>query len=276
MSTSKATTNFEQEGTTQEIPQYNLWMILLMFLWPAAWFMFLIYIVTPLFWTPEPGEFLPTWIFITIATLGNAAELIVALVLLRREGYTLTLRGLRERARLRWPKGWKKWLLAIGVLVLVLALGMLLGPISKTVATIPGFIPPDWWPVISNPNVEVTSFQEMFPDVNLAGNYIFFIMFFIVYGLIFNAIGEELYYRSFLLPKMRAVFGSWDWVANGVLFALKHIYQRWIYLGILPGGLALAFVGGPIGSVYLSTVAHWVANYLFLFIMSIPVVFGGG
>ncbi len=276
MSTSKATTNFEQEGTTQKIPQYNLWMILLMFLWPAAWFMFLIHVVVPLFWTPEPGEFLPTWIFLTVAILGNGAELVVALVLLRREGYPLTLRGLRERARLRWPKGWKKWLLAIGVIVLAFALGMLLGPINKTVASIPGFIPPEWWPPISNPNLEITSVEGMFPDVTLACNWIFFFIMFFVYGGIFNIIGEELYYRSFLLPKMRAVFGSWDWVANGVLFALKHIYQRWVYIGILPGALACAVLGGPIGSVYLSMIAHWAGNFLMGVIMSIPVVFGGG
>ena len=276
MSTSEATTNFEQEGTTLEITQYNLWMILLMFIWPAAWFMFLIHVVVPLFWTPEPGKFLPTWIFLTVAILGNGAELIVALLLLRREGYPLTLRGLRERARLRWPKGWKKWLLAIGVIVLAFALSMLLGPINKTVASIPGFIPPEWWPPVSNPNVEVTSVEGMFPDVTLAGNWIFFIIMFFVYGGIFNIIGEELYYRSFLLPKMRRVFGSWDWVANGVLFTLKHIYQRWVFIGILPGALAFAFLGGPIGSVYLSMIAHWAGNYLIGVIMSIPVVFGGG
>ena len=170
MTASQITNNVEQEGTTQEISQYNLWMILLMFIWPAALFMFLIHIVVPLFWTPEPGKFLPTWIFLAVAILGNGAELVVALVLLRREGYPLTLRGLRERARLRWPKGWKMWLLAVGVMLLVIALSIMLGPVSKIVATIPGFIPSDWWPAISNPNAGATTVQEMFPDVTLAGN----------------------------------------------------------------------------------------------------------
>jgi membrane protease YdiL (CAAX protease family) len=276
MTSPSITSIFEEEETTKQIPQYNLWMILWMFIWPAAWFMFLIHVLAPLFWTPEPGTFLPTWIFLAVAILGNGAELVVALVLLRREGYPLTLSGLRERARLRWPQGWKKWLWAIGAMVLVIILSMLLGPVSQTVATIPGFIPPDWWPAISNPNAGATTVQEMFPDVTIAGNYLFFIILFFVYGLIFNTIGEELYYRSFLLPKMRAVFGRWDWVANGVLFALKHFYQRWIYIGLLPGGLALAFVGGPIGSVYLSTVGHWIANYALLLVLSIPAIFGGG
>ena len=276
MSTSQATTNLEQEGTAQEIPQYNIWMILFMFIWPAALFMFLIHVVVPLFWTPKPGEFIPTWIFFAVAILGNGAELVAALVLLRREGYPLTLRGLRDRARLRFPKGWKKWALALVVMVLVFWLSSLTGPINKTVASTPGFIPPEYWLPVTNPNAEVTGVEGVFPDVTLAGNWIFFIMFFIVYGVIFNIIGEELYYRSFLLPKMRGVFGRWDWVANGVLFTLKHIYQRWLYFGILPGALAMAFLAGPIGSVYLSMIFHWLGNNLMALIALTPVVFGGG
>jgi len=276
MSSSNAAIISEQEGTTQEIPQYNLWMTLFMFIWPAALFMFLIHVVVPLFWTPKPGEFIPTWIFIAVAILGNGAELVAALVLLRREGYPLTLRGLRERARLRFPKGWKKWALAITIMVIAFGLSALTGPINKTLASTPGFIPPDYWPPATNPNAEVTSIEGLFPDVTLSGNWIFFIIWFIVYGLVFNIIGEELYYRSFLLPKMRGVFGRFDWVANGVLFTLKHVYQRWVYFGIIPGALAMAFLAGPIGSVYLSMIAHYLGNNLMALIASIPVFFGGG
>jgi membrane protease YdiL (CAAX protease family) len=275
MSTSEAATNFEQERTILEIPQYNLWMILFMFIWPAALFMFLIRVVSPLFWTPKPGEFLPTWIFLTVAILGNGAELVVALVLLRREGYPLTLSGLRDRARLRWPKGWKKWALAIAVMVLAFAYRFLIEATGTNMASIPGFIPLKSFPPILNPNTEVTSIEGIFPDVTLAGNWIFFIIYFFVFGGI-NVIGEELYYRSFLLPKMKAVFGRWDWVANGVLFTLKHVYQRWLYIGILGGSLAMAFIGGPIGSVYLSIIYHWLANNLVFIIVLLPAIFGGG
>ena len=72
MSTAEPTTNIEQEGTTQEIPQYNIWMILFMFIWPAALFMLMIHVIAPLFWPTEPGEVIPTWIALSIATLGNA------------------------------------------------------------------------------------------------------------------------------------------------------------------------------------------------------------
>ena len=95
-----------QRNDQAGVPQYRLPMILFMFAWPAAWFMFLIWVLSPLlFGTPATGEFISTWLFFGIATLGNAAELIVALVVLRREGYRLTIRDLRDRARLRLPKG---------------------------------------------------------------------------------------------------------------------------------------------------------------------------
>jgi uncharacterized protein len=39
----------------------------------------------------------------------------------------------------------------------------------------------------------------------------------IVVFVVFNTVlGEELLFRGMLLPRMRTVFGRWDWVANGV------------------------------------------------------------
>lgn len=38
-------------------------------------------------------------------------------------------------------------------------------------------------------------------------------------------LGEELLFRGILLPRMRGVFGWWDWAANAVLFALYHLHK---------------------------------------------------
>ena len=88
-------------------------------------------------------------------------------------------------------------------------------------------------------------------------------MLYIAIGLVFNVFGEEIYYRGYLLPRMRGAFGKWDWAANGVLFTLKHVYQRWLYPGILVGGLGFAFAAGPLGSLPLAMVFHWIGNFLF-------------
>jgi len=152
--------------------------------------------------------------------LGTGAELAAGLVLLRREGYPLRLSALRDRIRWQWPKGRKAWLLAIVVFIIGMALSMAMGPVNRALATVPGFIPPSWWPAASNPTVEISGASDVFPDIRLQGNFLFILLYFII-GLVFNIFGEELYYRGLLLPRMRGVFGRWDWVANGGRFTAQ-------------------------------------------------------
>jgi len=231
-----------------------------MFAWPAVWFTLLIYVVGRQF-IPIGGT-TPTWLRLLVIVLGTGAELVAGLVLLHREGYRLTAGALRDRIRLRWPKGWKAWTLAAVVLILGMSLSMAMGPVNRALASVPGFVPPVWWGAGNNPTIKVNSAADVFPDVNLEGNFLFVLSYFVI-TLVFNIVGEEIYYRGYLLPRMRGAFGQWDWVANGVLFTLKHVYQRWLYPGILVGGVAYALAAGPLGSLPLAMLYHWVGNFLF-------------
>ena len=256
-----------------DVPQYKLWQILFMFSWPAAWFSFLIYIVGRQF-IPEGGV-VPTWGLMAVTILGTGAELAVGLALLKREGYSTTVAALRSRIRWHWPQGWQAWSIALVVLVAGMALSTMMGGANRELASVPGFVPPDWWPAASNPTIQISSAGEAFPDMTLQGNFLFVLLHFVV-GLVFNIFGEELYYRGFLMPKMRGVFGSWDWVANGVLFTLKHVYQRWLFPGILIGGLGFAFAFGMLGSLPLAMLFHWIGNFLFQTIFLVMAALGVG
>jgi membrane protease YdiL (CAAX protease family) len=75
---------------------------------------------------------------------------------------------------------------------------------------------------------------------------------------------------------MRGVFGRYDWVANGVLFTLKHVYQRWLYPGVLVGGLGFAFAFGPLGNLPLAMFFHWVGNFLFQTVSLVMTALGLG
>ena len=154
------------------------------------------------------------------------------------------------------------------------ALSIVLAPLNEALARVPGFVPSPWWPPMTNPTVEVTSPEDLFPDITLAGNFLFLAVV-LIYGIVFNTLGEELYYRSMLLPKMRAVFGKGDWVANGILFELKHVYQRWTWGAGPFNSLAFALLGGPVGSVWLAMLLHWAGSWLLGLIVGIPLVFGG-
>jgi membrane protease YdiL (CAAX protease family) len=262
-----------QESDQNKVPQYGVVASILMFAWPAVWFTLIIYVVGRQL-VPEGGT-TPTWVLLMTIVLGTGAELVAGLILLRREGYPLRISALRDRIRWRWPKGWKAWTLAAIVLILGMSLSMAMGPVNRSLANMPGFVPPEWWPSASNPNVKVEGATDVFPDVALEGNFQFVLLYFLI-GLVFNIFGEEIYYRGYLLPRMRRSFGKWDWVANGVLFTLKHVYQRWLYPGILVGGLSFAFAAGPLGSLPLAMVYHWVGNFLFNLVFLVMAALGMG
>lgn len=270
------TTSIDTAGQVSgqvKVPQDSLWRILFMFLWPAVWYTLVIYGFAARL-VPE-GEKVSTGIFQLVLILGPGAELLAGLLLLRREGYRRGDGVWRERIRWRWPLGRRAWVLAFVVFVLAFVGSMLLGSLNTVLADTPGFVPPDWWPALSDPRAEVTGIADAFPDIQFEGNFLFLLEFLIL-GLVFNVFGEEIYYRGYLLPRMRGVFGRWDWAANGVLFTLKHFYQRWLYPGILVGGLAFAFAAGPLGSLPLAMLYHWLGNFLFSSILLIAAVLGLG
>jgi membrane protease YdiL (CAAX protease family) len=100
-----------------------------------------------------------------------------------------------------------------------MGLSMMMGPVNRSLASLPGFVPPEWWPAASNSTILVNGVADVFPDITLNGNFLFILLYFVI-GLVFNIFGEEIYYRGFLHPRMRGVFGKYDWIANGVLFTL--------------------------------------------------------
>ena len=123
-----------------DIPQYKLWQILFMFAWPAVWFSFLIYIVGRQF-IPEGGV-TPIWVMLAVIVLGAGAELAVGLILLRWEDYSLTFAALRNQIRWKWPKGWRAWLTALGVLVAGMALSLMMGGCDPGTGRSPRFHTP--------------------------------------------------------------------------------------------------------------------------------------
>jgi uncharacterized protein len=60
----------------------------------------------------------------------------------------------------------------------------------------------------------------------------------VVFFLFNTALGEELLFRGFLLPRMNGAFGRGDWVANGLLFAGYHLHVPWV----IPAGLLDTFI----------------------------------
>src|SRR5918992_1538808 len=76
-------------------------------------------------------------------------------------------------------------------------------------------------------------------------------------NFLFNtALGEELLFRGFLLPRMNGAFGRGDWVANGVLFTGYHLHVPWGMPAILLDTLFLAYPTKRFQSAWIGIAVH--------------------
>ena len=96
-----------------------------------------------------------------------------------------------------------------------------------------------------------------------------------VVNTIFNTIlGEEFLFRGVLLPKMKGIFGKWNWVANGLLFGFYHVHQPWGILGsIVTGVIFYAFPAWRFRSTWMSIIVHS-AQSVYLAFLILGVVLG--
>lgn len=96
-----------------------------------------------------------------------------------------------------------------------------------------------------------------------------------VVSCLFNyVLGEELLFRGILLPKMRGAFGTWDWVANSVLFGLYHLHRPTQMLGFIIGGFAWALPASQFRSIWFSIILHGIEGF-FVVGLTIAIVRGG-
>ncbi len=82
---------------------------------------------------------------------------------------------------------------------------------------------------------------------------------------IFNSVlGEELLFRGLLLPRMNGRFGRWDWVANGVLFAVYHLHVPWVIPQALLDTIIVAYPSKRFRSALLGIVVHSAQSLVFV------------
>jgi membrane protease YdiL (CAAX protease family) len=211
---------------------------------------------------------------IALMAVGLIWQFVLAMLIVYREEGNLRWATIRRRFWLNAPldpktgeprrKLWL-WLIPLvvlffaGMLVYGQALSDLWLRIFPFLAPPPGFDPMDL--LFSSPELQA----------QLVGAWGFYGLF-LVMG-VFNILGEEFIFRGVLLPKMEGVFGKWDWVANGVLFAIYHLHEPWFFLGYLDGIILFALPARRFRSTWMSIIVHSVQLVIF-FPMILAVVLG--
>jgi len=81
-------------------------------------------------------------------------------------------------------------------------------------------------------------------------------------------LGEEFLYRGVLLPKMKGVFGKWDWFANGVLFGFNHLHKpEVLFWSALLSGFVFSFPARRFRCNWMAVIIHGAEGIFILFLI---------
>lgn len=87
-------------------------------------------------------------------------------------------------------------------------------------------------------------------------------------GWLLNILGEEFWYRGWMLPRQEAAFGKYAWVINGLMFNFQHTFQPWNLIAMLPGSLFLSYAVQRQKKTWMSIIWHGLLNVsLLIFII---------
>lgn len=230
-----------------------LWQAVLYFGLPAVLFRLSLYNGLPALVSMGLTPFQATVVAFTVP---SAILFALAFGFCRRDGYALTTAALTARLRL-FPMSGKDWLWAvIAFVVTFVSIGALAPTASLLISAVPAIAPPDFFPPWLKPG---TTFSlALFADfigAPLKGNWGVVVLFTIM--LFFNIVGEELWWRGYILPRQEKAHGRWAWLVHGVLWLLWHLtFYPWQVFALLPICLALPFVAQRLENTWPAIIIH--------------------
>lgn len=189
---------------------------------------------------------------------------------------SLVLYGIEGRARAWRPfaaRYWldhmprRDWLWALAVLLVTTGSMFGLSSTSEWLAKVSLFAPHPMFP----PELQPGGFAKLTPGIfmGMALKNQWWIPGIYLVGWLLNVLGEEFFYRGWMLPRQVAAFGRWAWVVNGTMFCFQHFMQPWNFLAIWPGALFMAYVVQRRRNCWIGVIQHGVMNFAtFVFVVA--------
>lgn len=206
--------------------------------------------------------------FIFSFTIPLALLLVAALLMTQREAHPLTWHFLRERFRFERLNGRAWRITAVCFVVGFLGSGVL-GLTAKYIASIPAFAPPAVLPQVIDPRTAPSLSNPTFMGETTLGNWRIIGLYGVM--LFFNIVGEETWWRGYILPRQEARFGARTWLVHGFLWTLFHsVFYPWQILGLAPMCFALSYAAQKTRSIWPGIIIHSLSNGLAM----LPLVLG--
>ena len=255
----------ERLGIEQEKGQYTLWQIIGLWLaagapmWILGW---LVYLALSQDLSVVDAGLLR----IKLLTVGLIWEFVLSMLILHREEGNIRIETIRRRFRLNKPVSLKTrqkdnrlWWLLIPLVLLIYLLQSKVAPVLNGMRL--GF-----FPFLAEP--QGFKMAALFaPEMRTLWVGAWNLLALIALQSVFNAFGEEFLFRGVLLPKMKGVFGKWDWVANAVTFGLYHLHQPWGLPGNILSGMLYAYTRKRYQSSWFPIILHSGQSVFFIFLI---------
>lgn len=240
----------------KKLNQLNTLQVLLAFFLPSGFAFFGFRFVLP--WTVEGGQ--PKVLMWGIIALVMLLIFVIVGFFLNKKEATANNILIAERLLLK-KIGVKQWLVSLGIMIFGIVISFGMSPAVEIFTNFPGLAIPDYMPFWLNPAIDPmnTDMEILSPNYSLKGNYL--VLFVVAITLLLNILAEEIYFRAWLLPKMQK-FGKWSWLLNGVLFAMYHTFQLWLFPMMLPLSLATTLSVYHSKSILPAFATHIIANFL--------------
>lgn len=196
-----------------------------------------------------------------------ALMIVASLVAFVKEGNMLTWKTLSERFRLYRLSG-KMWLFTIaafiGIIILYgVAIKLNMALINSNIIPMPESLPA--W-LDTSKEISLSAMDQAFGG--LSGN-IMALFAFLVF-LFFNIIGEEFWWRGYILPRQELAFGKHVWYIHALMWAFFHAFKWWDILAIIPLTLILTFIVWKYKNNTIGIILHFLINGIGL----IPIILG--
>lgn len=222
---------------------------------PALAMVLATYLVTPalvsLGMLPFYAQMLPNCVVLIIM-------LAAAIWAYRLEGRAFVWSGVKERFRL-YPLTGRTWLWALGAGALSFVLYGLASGLGQWLIEA-GWMPlPVSLPAWLDPRVSLPWVERFSREAGgLQGNWLAFAMAAIMF--FFNIVGEEFWWRGYILPRQELALGKWTWLVHGVMWAFFHLFKWWDVIGLLPGCVLLSYVVWRKRNTTIGVVMHIMSN----------------
>jgi membrane protease YdiL (CAAX protease family) len=201
----------------------------------------------------------PTIIVYWLAVItGLIWQFILSLIILRREGNELTWKTMATRLRYQKPVNPKTGKSSYWLLLWTLPFIIVSAVIQSGIINLPD-VDGLMTPLIQDlPKYDLSSLATS----EYKGAW-WILGLFLITSVFNYFLGEEFMYRGILLPKMKGVFGKWDWFFNGILFGLYHLHKpQVIFSTALYFGFVFALPSRLFQSSWMAAIIHGLEGLL--------------